>query len=340
MFRPCVYPIAAIILVSAAPALGAESPQECKPEYLGELVLSPDSNGRSMTLQSPYAFRDKNCVTWSVRKGAVVDGASIPRWAWSIIGGPWEGPYRNASVVHDWYCSVRTQPWKAVHKMFHHGMMASGVSSAKAKIMYLAVYYGGPRWDDLTMRNSRLLSAEMRRVNPEVFRAMSSANASLSIGNVTDAEAKLASAKTAMRTNGDQFAVASLARNIALTKNDKATASTAIEAMVVSGVPDDKTLASLQFERARLAYDQGDFSVAAQNAQSSLAAYFSEDAAQFLATLKRQDSAAVDSTTISTPKFEPTEIEFQRLANIVESEDISPEQIEKLVDDLREPSGE
>jgi hypothetical protein len=328
---------AIVSLVSFSPA-NAQAPQSCKAEYVGSLVLSPDSNGRSMTLQAPFAFKDKGCTNWNVPKGAAVDGASIPRIFWSLIGGPWEGNYRNASVIHDWFCAVRTRPWKAVHRMFFDGMIASGVSPKTAKVMYLAVYYGGPRWDDLAIRNSRLISAEMKRVNPEVFKQMSSAYASLSIGKVKAAEASLATAKTEMRTNGDQFAVASLAREIAQSKNDETSATTALDAMIFSGVPDVKTLGVLQVERAQLAYAQGDFQTAAQSARNSLSVDFNENAVQLLATLKRDVPASVDDK--STAAFEPTEIEFQRLANIVEKDDLTPEQIETLVDGVRGPSRE
>jgi hypothetical protein len=224
--------------------------------------------------------------------------------------------------------------------MFFDGMIASGVEPKKARRMYLAVYYRGPRWDDLTIRNSRLLSAEMKRVNPDVVSEMSAAYSSLTIGQVTAAEASLATAKSEMRTNGDQFAVASLARDIARTKDDKASATEALDAMIFSGVPDAKTLSGLQIERAQLAFDLGDYSTAAQSARNSLSAEYNEDAVQLLATLKRDAPAAVWSDISTVVEFEPTELEFQRLANIVESDDLTLEQIDKLVDEIREPSRE
>src|SRR5229473_500744 len=72
--------------------------------------------------------------------------ASIPRAFWSVIGGPLEGQYRNASVFHDVACDQKSQPWKTVHRMFYNAMRWSGVYEIKAKIMYYAVYNFGPRW--------------------------------------------------------------------------------------------------------------------------------------------------------------------------------------------------
>lgn len=335
--RAFAFTVAVLLSLVASSAYGAQPARTCNPGYVGTLVLTPDANGRSMTLQAPYAFRDRACHLWRVPKGAAVDGASIPRWLWSVVGGPWDGAYRNASVIHDWHCVERTRPWRAVHRVFFDGMIASGVGSKKAKMMYLAVYYGGPRWDALTVRNSRLLSLEMKRVDSDVFKALSAAHFSLANGQLDAAEAGLATAKSEMRTNGDQFAVASLARSIALAKNDQVTATAALDAMILSGVPEEKTLDELRIERAKLALRAGDRVAVAHNARDALAGNTDDEAVQLLAALKRQNSQSSES---SDSNFEPTELEFQRLANIVETNDLSTEQIEKLVDEIREPSGE
>ena len=79
--------------------------------------------------------------------GVLVDGASIPSVFWSIIGAPFTGKYREASVIHDHYCETKSRHWKAVHRVFLDGMLASGVNDYQAKLMYLAVYRFGPRWD-------------------------------------------------------------------------------------------------------------------------------------------------------------------------------------------------
>ncbi len=46
-------------------------------------------------------------------QGAIVDGASIPRMFWSIIGGLFDEGYRDASIIHDWYCDKRLRTWQA-----------------------------------------------------------------------------------------------------------------------------------------------------------------------------------------------------------------------------------
>lgn len=114
--------------------------------YVGDVVARWNLDNRTMTLERDFAFIDPLGVRWNAPKGSVVDGASIPQWAWSLIGGPFEGPYRPASVIHDVACAEKKAPWESVHLTFYYAMLASGVSERLAKIMYGAVYMQGPRW--------------------------------------------------------------------------------------------------------------------------------------------------------------------------------------------------
>lgn len=115
-------------------------------EYSGTVKAEWLTKTREMRLLEPFAFKDPNCKVWAVPKGAVVDGASIPQVFWSLIGGPFEGRYRDASVVHDYYCKVKTEPSDQVHEMFYYAMLANGVDSNKAGAMFYAVRWFGPNW--------------------------------------------------------------------------------------------------------------------------------------------------------------------------------------------------
>jgi hypothetical protein len=121
--------------------------------YTGELILRPLKDGRWMETVLDFGFLEADGLHWTVPPGATVDGASIPRPLWSIMGGPWEGKYREASVVHDWYCSLRTADWQAVHLMFYRAMLVSNVSTVRAMVMYAAVRFFGPRWSEMDRRN-------------------------------------------------------------------------------------------------------------------------------------------------------------------------------------------
>jgi hypothetical protein len=99
-----------------------------------------------MTLLDDFGYVDPARTTWRASKGHKIDGASIPPVFWSFIGGPFEGKYRNASVVHDYECDVKKRPWPSVHRMFYNAARCGDVEQTKAKVMYAAVYHFGPRW--------------------------------------------------------------------------------------------------------------------------------------------------------------------------------------------------
>ena len=97
-------------------------------------------------LSKQFRFLDPNGLRWTVPQDAKVDGASIPQAFWSVIGGPFEGAYLNASVVHDYYCDTKSRTAHDTHRNFYYGMLANGVPSWKAKVMHWAVATFGPDW--------------------------------------------------------------------------------------------------------------------------------------------------------------------------------------------------
>lgn len=117
-----------------------------RPLHLRDLV-PPD--GRRFVLEDDFAYVDRKGVQWLAPTNLLTDGASIPSIFWSVIGGPWDGLYREAAVVHDAYCCAQTAPWQDVHRMFYEAMRCSGVAWVQAKTMFYAVWVGGPRWTKL-----------------------------------------------------------------------------------------------------------------------------------------------------------------------------------------------
>jgi hypothetical protein len=114
------------------------------------------SDGRRVKTIEPFAFIDAASLRWEVPSEVTVDGASIPRLLWTLVGGPFEGKYRDASIIHDWYCDIRDRHWRAVHKVFYEAMLASDVPSHQAKLMYAGVLFGGPRWSETVVENVNL----------------------------------------------------------------------------------------------------------------------------------------------------------------------------------------
>jgi Protein of unknown function (DUF1353) len=141
---------AGLILI---PLLCGAANAEDRGRFVGRVAVEwLDENGdsRSMRLLEEFAFVEPTGKVWAVPKGAVINGASIPRLFWSLIGPPFVGAYRRASVIHDYYCEARSEPWLSVHRMFYEASLAGGVPESTAKIMYFAVYGAGPRWSEAT----------------------------------------------------------------------------------------------------------------------------------------------------------------------------------------------
>jgi hypothetical protein len=120
------------------------------------LVRNLSGDGRLRRLRARFTYVDKCNRRWRVPKNWIVDGASIPSMFWPVVGKPWQGQYVSGSVVHDYECDRRIRPWEDVHRLFHEAMLAAGVPPLKANAMYLAVYYGGPRWSWQTVQNNRM----------------------------------------------------------------------------------------------------------------------------------------------------------------------------------------
>ena len=103
------------------------------------------TDDRSMQLLEPFSFRDPAGKNWLATKGSHVDGASIPRALWTIVGSPYTGDYRRASVVHDVACEEAGHDIKkrrAADRMFFHACRAGGCSIWQSIILYLGVRIG------------------------------------------------------------------------------------------------------------------------------------------------------------------------------------------------------
>lgn len=124
----------------------AARPQHRWGYYSGNVVARWENDGRSMTLLSELRYLDPEGVVWTAPAGSMVDGASIPRSLWSFMGGPFEGRYRNASVLHDVAYDQHIRPWEQCDRMFYNAMRCSGVSAVEAKTMYFALYRFGRHW--------------------------------------------------------------------------------------------------------------------------------------------------------------------------------------------------
>jgi len=111
-----------------------------------------EDGGRVARLVGQLSFKDSSGRNWIVPANTVVDGASIPAPFRPLMGSPWNGGYRNAAIILDYYSGRKTRAWRDVHRVFYEGMISGGVEPLKAKLMYFAVYKFGPRWEQKATR--------------------------------------------------------------------------------------------------------------------------------------------------------------------------------------------
>jgi hypothetical protein len=121
---------------------------EPRTEWLTE--VGPDLR---MRLLDRFTFTDPAGRTWEAPASRVVDGASIPRPLWSIVGSPYTGDYRRASIVHDVATDAATTPAEraAADRMFFHACRAGGCPLLEAIALYVGVRIGAyiervPAW--------------------------------------------------------------------------------------------------------------------------------------------------------------------------------------------------
>jgi len=105
---------------------------------------------RQMRVLQDFSFTDPSLKVWPAPRGSVVDGASIPRALWTIVGSPYTGDYRRASIVHDIACDNAEQDTKkrrAADRMFFHACRTGGCSIWESIVLYLGVRIGAAAKD-------------------------------------------------------------------------------------------------------------------------------------------------------------------------------------------------
>ena len=114
--------------------------------FSGPVEARWENDGVTMVLLNELRYTDPYGEVWVAPAGSRVDGASIPRAFWSVMGGPFDGKYRNASVLHDVAYDEQRRSPEEVDLMFYNAMRCSGVGAVKAKTMYYSLVRHGRHW--------------------------------------------------------------------------------------------------------------------------------------------------------------------------------------------------
>ncbi|MEC3862268.1 DUF1353 domain-containing protein [Mesobacterium sp. TK19101] len=125
-------------------------------QIAGTPVFLPPKQQAFFPTQAPLEFIDARGTVWIAPPNTLTDGATIPPYFEPLVGDRQSREYLLAAALHDAYCGIgndaletfQTRPWPEVHRMFYEALLVNGTTPAKAKIMFAAVYLGGPRWND------------------------------------------------------------------------------------------------------------------------------------------------------------------------------------------------
>lgn len=131
-------------------------------KFSGEFVGRFKPGGVAL-VEEALSFTDPSGKVWTTPAGTEVNGASIPRPLWSIVGSPFSGDYLRASVIHDHYCVTMERGWRETHKVFWYGCRADGLTKLYANLLYAGVMRFGPRW--IIRRGASGASAAPKRID-------------------------------------------------------------------------------------------------------------------------------------------------------------------------------
>lgn len=130
---------------------------------------------RNMVLEEDFFFIDSKGKRWEAPKGSCLNGATIPKALWTIIGAPYCGQYRRASVVHDVgvgeLCNpeVSYKDRKKADRMFYEACLFDGCSKSFALVLYIGVRFG--TWssvlNSIFEKSNRLEDYELKEFSPE-----------------------------------------------------------------------------------------------------------------------------------------------------------------------------
>lgn len=118
---------------------------------------------RYARLIEPFVYENEK-FSILIRDGYIYDGGTIPKFAWSIIGSPFVGGYRRATLVHDILYDTKALPKSEADNLFFDIMLEDNVKKWRAYVMYCAVrFFGGRDWKNKKPKNMRFLDMRDKR---------------------------------------------------------------------------------------------------------------------------------------------------------------------------------
>ena len=180
--------------------------------------LTEPGADRRMELVEPITFEDAAGRVWDAPAGHRVDGASIPRALWTLVGSPYTGDYRRASILHDVACDRHPRDGperRAGDEMFYAACRAGGCGRLEAKLLFLGVRVGSS-WAGKGLRatesagqvklrpsvEDRMLQGEFERLGQEVAAQVSAVTAKGLVGAKERPAEAIAQVDAVLAANG------------------------------------------------------------------------------------------------------------------------------------------
>jgi len=149
--KACMNKLLIIVTVFAFSTglLAAEGGEADHGSFEGRVVVEwlDDPFVPTMRLAEPFAYEQSKGKIWKVPQGHVIKGRGMPPLFRDLIGQPFYGGYRKASIVYDHATQEMKQPWDEAQLMFLEASMAEGINESEAKAMYMLLRAQGSRWE-------------------------------------------------------------------------------------------------------------------------------------------------------------------------------------------------
>jgi len=109
-----------------------------------------------LNVDLPFHYQGKEYV---IPAGFVFDGASIPRFAWSFIGHPFDEHLRIGACIHDWIFTTHCLGFTNANHIFMRRIRADGERCINVKLIFAAVAgFGYPAYKQLTIEKEDRLA--------------------------------------------------------------------------------------------------------------------------------------------------------------------------------------
>ena len=139
--------LASTLVITGVPVTGTSGAEQGG--FEGRVVVEwlDDAFVPSVRTVEDFGFRQTKGKFWKVARGQVFNGKGMPPLFSDMVGSPYEGSFRKASMVYESATQRMTEKWDEAQRMFFEASVAEGVAPQDAKVMYLLLALQGSRWE-------------------------------------------------------------------------------------------------------------------------------------------------------------------------------------------------